>query len=187
MLGVIESFNFLKALPLVKWKIISSENELNFEFPFWLKADISGHKTEASAVLKCKNIKEAVENFKLLKKKFPNSHIVMQEQAEGIEIILGIKEDLTFGKLLMVGFGGIQAEIVKDISFRALPVDKKEIEKMLKELKLYPMLTSRKKYALDKLITLAERISLLNIKEADFNPIILNEKEAVIVDARISN
>lgn len=186
MLSLIDSFNMLKKFPMVKYKTINSQSDLNFQFPFWLKADISGHKTEEKAVLKCRNQKEAEENFQFLSKKFPKEKIIMQEQAEGIEMIIGLKKDRVFGKLLMIGFGGINAEVMKDVSFRALPVDKKEILKMIQELKLYPSLVSRKKYALDKFIELVEKVSWLDVAEMDLNPIILNEKEAIIVDARIS-
>lgn len=185
MLDLIDSFKLLKGIPLAKYKVVNSESGLNLQFPFWMKASIPGHKTEKKAVLKCNNPKQAKSSLQILKRQFPNNKIIIQEQAEGIEMILGIKEDRVFGKLLLLGFGGTNAEILKDISFRALPAGRKEIEKMLKELRLYPTLITRKKYALGKLIDLTEKISKLKIKEADFNPVILNEKEALIVDSRI--
>ena len=187
MQSLISAFKILKGLPIAKYSIVKSESDLSKpDFPIWLKADVSGHKTEEKAVLKCRNEKEARANLDFLRKKFPSRQILMQEQTEGIEMIIGLKEDKVFGKLLMVGFGGIQAEVVKDVSFRALPIDKKEIEKMLRELNLYPSLVTRKKYAIEKFISLAEKVSWLDVKEADFNPVILNEQEAVIVDARIN-
>jgi hypothetical protein len=56
---------------------------------------------------------------------------------------------------------------------------------MLKELKFYSSLVSRKKYAIDKFIEIAYAVSKLGIKELDLNPVILNEEEAIIVDARL--
>lgn len=115
--------------------------------------------------------------------------IVIQEAKDGKEMIIGIKDDKVFGKLLLVGFGGINAEVLKDVSFRALPVDKEEIKKMLEELKLYPSLVTRKKYAVDKFISMIEEVSKIAVKqkimEMDLNPVILDEKDAYIVDARI--
>lgn len=189
MLNIIESFeNLEKAkLPVAKYKVMKSEAELSsFSFPCWLKANISEHKTELKAVLKCASLEQAKENLKELRKKFPTQKIIAQEQIEGIEMIIGIKEDRVFGKLLMIGFGGTFTEIVRDVSFRALPVDRSEIETSLKELKFYQSLVARKKFAIDKFLDLAEKLSKLDIKEADFNPVILNEKGAFIVDARIS-
>lgn len=185
MLSPIDSFNMLKKFPIAKYKTINSPEDLNFEFPFWLKADISGHKTEEKAVLKCRNKKEAEENFKFLRKKFKTDKIIMQESVDGIEMIIGLKEDRVFSRLLMIGFGGIQAEVAKDVSFRALPVDKKEIEKMIHELKMFPALITRKKYALSKFVDLAEKVSWMNVKEMDLNPVVVSENEAVIIDARI--
>ena len=185
MLNLLDSFQQLKGFPLAKFRVIQSDSDFaSLSFPCWLKASISEHKTEFSAVKKCANLEQAKTNFKEMRKKFRES-IIAQEQVEGIEMIIGIKEDAAFGKLLMIGFGGIFTEIVKDISFRVLPVDRKEIETSLKELKLYPALVSRKKFAVDKFISLAEKISKLPVREADFNPVILTESSAVIVDSRL--
>lgn len=184
MLNLRESFEFLKKFPIVRYFIVKSEEDLNkLPFPYFLKASISGHKTEEHAIFRCKNLQEAEKNLQTLKKKY--KEIIMQEEAEGIEMIIGLKKDRVFGKLLMVGFGGIFTEKIKDISFRACPIDKKEIEKMLEELKFYSILASRKKYAIGRFIALAFEISKLNIEEMDLNPVFLNEKDAVIVDARI--
>jgi hypothetical protein len=184
MKGLIESFGLLKGLPIAKFKKIESENNLSdMNFPYWMKVSIPEHKAELGAVKKCRNEKEAADNFNSLKNKFPGSEIIIQEDIEGMEMIIGLKQDRVFSRLLMIGFGGKQAEILRDVSFRALPIDKKEIEKMIKELKLYPLLI-KKKYALDKFISLAEKISWLSVKELDLNPVVLNEKEAIIVDAR---
>lgn len=186
MLDLLNSFNLLKNLPIAKFKIIESKSDLSkLNFPYWMKASVPGHKTESRAVLKCSNLKEAELNYLKLRQNF-HSNVIIQESVDGIEMILGLKEDKVFGKLLLIGAGGIFTESMKDVSFRALPVKKQEIGKMLQDLKLYPALSLRKKYALDKFVTLAERISQLQVRELDLNPVILNEDDAVIVDARAS-
>jgi len=186
MLNLTESFKLLKGMPLAEWHIVKSESDLgSLDFPYFLKASISGHKTEEKAIFKCNNLEQARENLKQLRKKFPSETIIIQESVDGIEMIIGTKQDQVFGKLLLIGFGGIHAESTKDVQFRALPLNKEEVEKMLKDLKNYKSLVTRKKYSIDKLIKLALEISKLNVKEADFNPVILNESEAVIVDSRI--
>jgi len=188
MLDLIESFKLLKKLPVAEYKIVS-EKDLEFEYPAFMKISTGEHKTELGGVKKCINKEDALQNYKEMRKKFKGK-IVLQRAAEGKEMIIGIKEDAVFGKLLLVGFGGTDAEILRDISFRALPVDKQEIEKMIKELKMYPVLVTRKKYAVDKFIDLAEQVSeiaeKLKIVEMDLNPVILTETQAVIVDARVS-
>ena len=185
MLNLIESFEFLRKFPIARYDIIKSEEDLEkLDFPYYMKVSISGHKTEEKAIFRCKNIEEAKKNFNFLRKKF-NSEIIIQEEAEGIEMIIGLKKDKVFGKLFLIGFGGIFTEKIKDVSFRALPIDRKEIEKMILELKFNSLLFSRKKYNISKFIELALNISKLDISELDLNPVMLNENNAVIVDARL--
>ncbi len=187
MLNLIDSFEYLKKLPIARYRIIKSESDLKLmEFPYFLKVNISEHKVEKGAVKKCNHFEQAKENFKLLKKKFPTDNILVQESVDGIEMIIGIKQDKAFGKLLLLGLGGTSVEVMKDITFITAPANTNEIKKALQSLKLYPALIKREKYALDKFIKLGEEISKLKLKEADFNPVIVNASSAVIVDARIS-
>ena len=76
---------------------------------------------------------------------FPKNRIIIQEGFEGIEMIVGLKSDDVFGKLLVVGFGGIFAEVKKDVSFRALPVTRKDIVQMIKDLKSVEIFRARGK------------------------------------------
>ncbi|MFZ5955717.1 MAG: acetate--CoA ligase family protein [Nanoarchaeota archaeon] len=191
MLGLIESFKFLERnkIPIARWEIIEDKNfeKTKFAYPFFIKADLpkGEHKTEQKAVIKCDNQKQAEENLNFLRKKFPNQKIIIQESAEGKEMIIGIKEDNIFGKVLLIGFGGTDIEVIKDVQFRKIPLSNKEIHDAIKNLKLYDSLTKRKKFAIDEFERLAEKISKLKIKEMDLNPVILTESKALIVDARI--
>lgn len=194
MKGVIESFEFLKGVPLANFLIVKSLKDLEkISFPYYLKVDVVGHKTELGAVTRCENLKGAKKNFILLKKKFAGEKIIMQEICNGLEMIVGIKEDVIFGKMLLVGFGGIFAEVKKDVSFRALPVSRAEIKKMVSELGGVKVLTARgKNYPVEKFYTVVEMIAHLavskDVKELDLNPVILCEDCgcAKVVDARIS-
>jgi acetate---CoA ligase (ADP-forming) len=186
MKDLLESFEILKNLPIAKTIRLKSEKDLDkLKFPYYMKASISGHKLEEKAVLRCENESQAKNNFLFLKKKFNNTEIVIQEQIIGTEMIIGLKEDKVFGKLLLIGFGGSNAEILKDVEFRAVPLTKTEISEALSSLKLYPILYKRKKHAVDKFIDLAYKVSLLKLNELDLNPVILNEEKAIIVDARL--
>ena len=191
MESVIKSFELLKELPLAKWHTIKEQADLEkFHFPYYLKADISGHKTDSHAILKVEDHEHAKSSLKWIHQKFPENKIIAQENFEGIEMIVGIKTDKVFGKLLMIGFGGIFAEVKKDISFRSLPVTKKDIKEMISELKGSAVFTARgKNYNVENLITTIQKITELidkkKIKEMDLNPIIMSEKKSLIVDARI--
>ena len=194
MKGVIESFEFLKGVPVAKYFVVKSEKDLSkIGFPCYLKADVVGHKTELGAVLRCEDLKRAKKNFAVLKKRFKDNKIIVQETCRGIEMIVGIKEDKVFGKMVVVGFGGIFAEVKKDVSFRALPVSRAEIKNMVSELEGFEVFSARgKKYGLERFYTVVEMISHLavskDVKEMDLNPVILCEgcDCATVVDARVS-
>lgn len=193
MKGVIESFEFLKGVPMAKYFVVKSQKDLEkIPFPDYLKVDVSGHKTEMGAVVRCENLKDAKKTFAVMKKKFKDKEIIVQETCRGIEMIVGVKEDVVFGKMLVVGFGGIFAELKKDVSFRALPVSRSEIKNMVSELKGVDVLNARgKKYPVEKFYTLVEMVAHLaekkDVKELDLNPVILCEDCdcAKVVDARI--
>ena len=111
----------------------------------------------------------------------------------GHEVIIGTKWDDQFGPIIMYGLGGIMVEILKDISFRVLPLSKRGAKRMIQETKSYPILNGvRGTPGVDKkaLITLLTMCSDLmeaypDIREMDLNPVILHQDGYSIVDARI--
>ena len=112
---------------------------------------------------------------------------------EGVEIIIGTKVDEQFGPVIMYGLGGIMVEILKDISFRVLPISRSSAKKMITETKSAPILQGiRGKPPCDQkaLVQLLLLVSDLieaypEIHEMDLNPVILHESGLSIVDARI--
>ena len=58
----------------------------------------------------------------------------------GTETIVGARRDATFGPIIMFGLGGIYVEVMKDVAFRALPINRKEIMSMVKQIRAYPLL-----------------------------------------------
>lgn len=191
MLSVIDSFNTVKNLPLARFDIVKKYADLEkFEFPYYLKADVIGHKTEMGAVSRCNDLGDAEKKLRKMHKTFPKNNIIVQEIVEGIEMIVGLKNDKVFGKLLVVGFGGIFTEVQKNVSFRALPVSRSDIISMVKNLRGFEIFNSRgKKYNLEYFYTLIEKITYIadkkDIKELDLNPVIVGENGSFVVDARI--
>jgi len=190
MLNLIESLDFLKKHKQAKWKIITKHRHLkNFHYPAFLKVDTNKHKSKIKAIESCKNLKEAEKNLVSLHKKFPKNKIIIQEKVEGLELIIGIKQEKVFGKIMLLGMGGTNTEKIKDVTFRKLPVSKNEIRSMLNDIKGIKSI-NKKNFAVKKLTKLIYKISKLAVKnkiiEMDLNPIILNKKNAFIVDARIS-
>ncbi len=97
------------------------------------------------------------------------------------QVIIGMKRTPNFGPMLMVGLGGIFVEILKDVSFRLVPLDRDEAKKMISEIKTYPILAGtrgEKPYDIDTLADCLVKLSNLcidfpEIKELDINPIML--------------
>jgi len=111
----------------------------------------------------------------------------------GAEVIIGTKIDEQFGPIIMYGLGGVMVEILKDISFRVLPISRLSAKTMIAETKSAPILDGiRGTRACDKkaLINLLLLVSDLieaypEIQEMDLNPVIVHESGLSIVDARI--
>lgn len=174
-----------------------------FGFPVVLKissVDIL-HKSDINAVKVNLETKEDVKKsfndiMKSVKKKMPKARIqgiIVQKQKKGKHIIVGVKKDIQFGPAIMFGLGGLFVEIFKDVSFRIAPVEKETAKEMIEETRSYPILKGirgEKGVDVNSLIDIIVKTSKMVIKEKkiaelDFNPIIVDEKTAEVVDARI--
>jgi len=186
-------------IPFVKGFAVETEKELltaKVKYPVVLKA-ISPkilHKTEFKAVrIGIKNKEEAVNEFRQLKKLPRCKKVLVQEMIKGTELIVGIKKDSVFGPTILIGFGGIYTELLKDFSLRIAPVSEQEVQEMLEELKLFKILKGFRGSpkanlkSVKNFILKVSKFSIDNpeIMEADFNPVIVNKEKAAAVDARI--
>ena len=118
----------------------------------------------------------------------------MQAMAKpGIEIIIGMHKDAQFGPVIMFGLGGIFVEVLKDVSFRLIPIVKRDAEEMIKEIKGYALLNGyrgQEPASVPALVDVLLKVSTLvektpEIKEIDLNPVFAYKDSAVAVDARI--
>ncbi len=178
----------------IKSKIIRAENDFDRAgYPVVLKIFSPEiiHKTEkGGVVLNLRNKQEAVGAFKKLREISKN--VLMQKMVKGREIIIGMKRDPQFGPVIMFGLGGVFTEVIKDISFRICPVGKKQAGEMIKEIKSYRILRDwrgQKPVKISDLIDIIVKTSNLSleerVEEVDFNPVIVNNRGAFVVDARI--
>ncbi len=115
----------------------------------------------------------------------------------GREVIIGVTEDPQFGHAIMFGLGGIFVEVLKDVTFRIVPITERDARKMIREIKSYPILAGARgeepadiDAIVDLLLKVSELVDDLDeyIKEMDLNPVFVYEKGrggAVVVDARI--
>lgn len=160
------------------------------------------HKSDAGGVqLNLKGKTQVSKAFSQLltaaRRYDPNADVrgvlVERMAEEGLEIIIGTKIDEQFGPVIMYGLGGIMVEILKDVSFRVLPISRLTAKSMIQETKSFPILRGVRgtppcdEKALIHLLLLVSDIieSYPDIQEMDLNPIILHDVGATIVDARI--
>jgi acyl-CoA synthetase (NDP forming) len=120
--------------------------------------------------------------------------ILVQEMApKSTEVIIGSTNDPTFGTTIMFGLGGIFVEILKDVSFRLVPITKTDAEEMIEEIKAKKILEGArgmpkadKETIVNTLLATSKMLmECPEIKELDINPVLVYEKGARIVDARV--
>jgi acetyltransferase len=168
-----------------------------------LSSDIT-HKTDVGGVaLDLQDEAMVRDAFRRItasaRERMPHAHIegvTVQEMAsthDAVELILGTKKDPTFGTVLMVGSGGVAAELFADRVLGFPPLNERLCRRMLESLKVWPLLQGyRGKPAanVEKLIEVLIRLSYLvadypEIGELDVNPLLVNPSDAVALDARV--
>jgi acyl-CoA synthetase (NDP forming) len=173
-------------------------------FPVVLKVaspDIT-HKTDAGGVkVGLKNKAEVrnayVEIMTSVKPKYPKAKIdgvsVQAVARPGIEIIIGMFKDPQFGPVIMFGLGGIFVEVLKDVSFRIIPIVRRDAAEMIKEIKGYALLNGYRGHEPANIPSLEDMLLKVSdfaeknpgIKEIDLNPVFAYNDSAIAVDARI--
>ena len=211
ILTEIEAKQVIKSagIKVVETRLAKSQKEAvtiaeDIGFPIVLKIaspDII-HKTDAGGVkVGLKNAAEVkkayTEIMDSVRQKYPDAKIegvsVQAMARPGIEIIIGMSKDPQFGPVIMFGLGGIFVEVLKDVSFRIIPILKRDAEEMIKEIKGFALLNGyrgQEPANLPALIDVLLKVSALvektpEIKELDLNPVFAYKDSAVAVDARI--
>jgi acyl-CoA synthetase (NDP forming) len=119
---------------------------------------------------------------------------IQQMLPAGIELVVGVKQDLQFGPLIAVGFGGVAVELLCDTAVRLAPVGPDTALEMLRSLKMFPLLNGYRgaqKVDLDRLADLICRLSEMAselrdvIEEVDVNPVIACGDRVVAADALV--
>jgi acyl-CoA synthetase (NDP forming) len=109
----------------------------------------------------------------------------------GVELIAGVSRDPVFGPVVMVGLGGIYAEILKDVAVQVAPVSEEEATRMIRSLKMYPLLDGARGQAKADVAAAARTVARLSqfacrhageVAEIDMNPILVKpEGQGVLV------
>ncbi len=166
-------------------------------FPLVLKGcspDIT-HKTETGMIhVDIRNQQEAEAAFTRIMTALvsPPGAVLVQQMVKGKrELVVGLTRDAQFGPCVMFGLGGIFTEILRDVSFRVAPLEKRDALEMMQEIKGHKILQAVRGMEAAELDLLADmliqvgRIGLENevVKEIDINPVILAGSKPVAVDA----
>lgn len=112
---------------------------------------------------------------------------------QGQECIIGMARNPQFGPVLMFGLGGIFVEVLKDVAFRVAPPTQMDVKEMIREIKGHPLLTGIRGRAPKDMGVLEDILAKVSgiaqrhpeISEIDLNPVIVHEKGASVVDARV--
>jgi len=193
---------FVKSL-LVKYpeEAVAAANRLGYPVALKIVSQDISHKTDmGGVVIGLQNEQDVQQAFKKIlssvKQKIPHAKISgfsVQQMAGGLELLIGGKKDSQFGQTVAFGAGGVFVEVYDDISFRVVPITKKDAEEMVREVKAYKILRGYRGktydvWSVEKV--LLETSKLLEehqeISELDINPLFVREKGALAVDARIS-
>ena len=207
----IESKELLKeaGIPVVDAKLARTKKEAvslskGAGFPVVLKvmsADVI-HKSDSGGVkLGLNNMAQVGKAYgeirQAVRQHYPKAKIqgisVQKMARPGVEVIIGMTKDAQFGPVLMFGLGGILVEVLKDVSFRIVPLTKRDAREMINEIKGYPLLEGYRgqdpadvPFLEDLLVKVSDFVDKNpEIKELDLNPIFAYKDGAVAVDARV--
>jgi acetyl coenzyme A synthetase (ADP forming)-like protein len=194
-------------LPLVTSRIVADaehavEAATELGGPVALKAVATGliHKTDAGAVRLQLDGSDAVRGAALeieaavADAGMTLDGLIVQPMARsGVELIVGVVHDHSFGPVLACGAGGTSAELIKDVAVAITPVSDLDAREMIRSLKTFPLLDGYRGAARCDLAAIEDvllRVGALveahpEIAELDCNPLIAGPQGALIVDARV--
>ncbi len=178
-------------------EILSFEDAKDFTdkhgFPVVIKGYSSkySHKTERGLVeMNVCGLKKVEEIYKRMIRKAERVYI--EKQIKGREIFTGIKKDVSFGKVVFFGRGGIDVEVDKDVSFRVLPLSVSDLRDMILNTRIGRNLVDGKyrdiKVKLDLIVdfirSLIDFYENNRFYEMEINPAIITQRNIYVVDFR---
>ena len=180
----------------------AAASETGFPVVLKLRSKTIIHKTDVGGVvLGLQNEAEVAEAFTSLRDRIEAAGrgsemegVIIQAMLKGgQEMIIGMSPDPVFGPLIMVGFGGIHVELIKDVAFSIHPLTDIDPDYMLSQLRGLPLLKGWRGSPtgdIDALKDVLLRFSALvedftEITEVEINPLVVFEKGCAVVDARM--
>jgi acyl-CoA synthetase (NDP forming) len=185
-------------LPVVPVTAIENESDaVATDYPVALKTAAPGvlHKSDVGGVVLNVESEEQLRNeYTNMAKRLGPEAIVAPMVGDGVEMMLGMRVDPQFGPVVLIGFGGIYAETLKDVTFALPPFSAAHARRCVDRLKLRPMLDGQRGKPpadIDAFCETAARFSAMidalrhTLIEVDVNPIIVHESGCTIVDALV--
>jgi len=207
----VSEFLAANGVPVVPQLLVTSASEAaaaaeQTGFPVVLKVSATGlaHKTEAGGVVLGLGTADAAARaydqiVTAVSAASPDTPIegvlVSPMRTEGVDLLVGIVRDETWGLTLVVGLGGIWVEVLQDSAVRALPVTVPQVHEMLTELKSFPLLTGARgaePVDLEELSRVIARIAAIavalgdDVAELEINPLRAAGSRIEVLDALVS-
>ena len=169
----------------------------DYGYPIVLKTAMPGitHKTDrGGVVLGIGSEQELRDAYGAMRDRLGPRALLAPMLEAGVEMILGTRRDPQFGPVIMLGFGGIHAELIKDVRFALPPFDWQTAERLLAGLKMRKLLDGARGMApadVRAFCDMAAKFSVMvdalrdYIQEIDINPVIVTASGATAVDALV--
>lgn len=150
------------------------------------------HKSRLGLVradLSAEDIGEAFSGLESAARKYAPYRMLAQEMAApGVEIIIGSRTDQQFGRIMLIGLGGIYVETFKDFALRVCPITKADALDMINQLRSRDVVTfmGEATEMIAELLIKASRLAASEmVSELDLNPVIVRKGGYDVVDIRI--
>ena len=153
------------------------------------------HKTEHQAVVTGIMSSDHLKSEMARLQQLPGcENILVEQMVQGIEVIIGAKNDFQFGPVIVFGIGGTSVEIYNDTAVRMAPLKPDDVLSMVESLKAKKIISGYRGMAgvnMEILTHLIVNFSLFvmelenDIESVDLNPVICTRDRCVIADARI--
>ncbi len=160
------------------------------------KSDAGGVKVNLKTPAEVEQAIAAMQAMPQIMAAHVDGYLLEEMAPPGQEMVIGGVNDPQFGPLVMVGLGGIFVEVLADVAFRICPITRLDAKEMLAELKGAAILRGARggkpvsqDAIVDALLKIGGEGGLLmrhanDFTEADINPLIVSETDAIAVDAR---
>ena len=186
-------------IPLVPEMVSTSKEELTafaqkVGYPVVAKVVGPVHKSDVGGVaLNIRTPEHLALEFDRMMSIKDATGVMVQKMLKGTELFIGAKYEKRFGHVVLCGLGGIFVEVLKDVSSGLAPLSYGEAYSMIHSLRGYKILKgTRGQQGIneEKYAEIIVRLSTLlrfatEIKEMDINPLLADENDVVVVDARI--